>query len=248
MRKLVASLACRARGSRLYGKPLQRLDVDRGVTVLDHMIDLLTTEAAIGEIVLAVAVGAENEPFHELAAQHRLQSVQGDEKDVLGRHLVSAERTGATDIFIVTTESPFTYFEAIANAWRIHCDDGNDVTATDNLPDGSAFGIFSVNTLRRSHEEGEDRHRSEYISLFVRDHIDQFRVRVVDSPTAVQRPDIRLTIDYPEDLVLCRRVYDHFRELAPRIPVGRIIELLDSRPDINDIVKPYTVPSTLYSA
>ena len=29
MRKLVAALACRNKGSRLYGKPLQNLDIDK---------------------------------------------------------------------------------------------------------------------------------------------------------------------------------------------------------------------------
>jgi spore coat polysaccharide biosynthesis protein SpsF len=247
MRKLVASLACRARGSRLYGKPLQLLDIERGISVLEHMVKALRTEPTISEIVFAVATGPENEPFHQLGEALGLRTIRGDEKDVLGRHLITAELTGATDIFIVTTESPFTYFEAIEAAWQTHRDEGNDLTATDDLPDGSAFAMFTVDTLRRSHTQGEDRHRSEFISLYVRDHIADFKVRVYPVPEPVFRPDIRLTIDYPEDLVLCRRVYEHFQDLAPRIPVQDIIEYLDAHPEINDIVKPYTVSPRLYA-
>ena len=47
MRKLVAALACRVTGNRLYGKPLQNLDTKAGITILDHMIDLLQTVSAI---------------------------------------------------------------------------------------------------------------------------------------------------------------------------------------------------------
>ena len=37
-RRLIAVLACRAEGSRLYGKPLQNLDPAKGVTILDQII------------------------------------------------------------------------------------------------------------------------------------------------------------------------------------------------------------------
>ena len=67
MKKLVAALACRAGGSRLYGKPLQNLDVERNLTVLDHMIQLVQTESSIAEVVLGVSEGPENEPFHQKA-------------------------------------------------------------------------------------------------------------------------------------------------------------------------------------
>ena len=32
--KLVAALACRNQGTRLYGKPIQNLDVKKGITIL----------------------------------------------------------------------------------------------------------------------------------------------------------------------------------------------------------------------
>jgi spore coat polysaccharide biosynthesis protein SpsF len=222
------------------------LDVDRGVTVLDHMIALLSTEPSSAEIVLAVSEGAENEPFHRIAKRYGLRSVRGDETDVLGRHLLTVELSGATDIFIVTTESPFAYFEAIAEAWRLHCENGNDVTATEGLPLGSAFGIFTAATLRRSHERGSSRHRSEFISLYIREHPEEFQVQVLEPPAELQRLDLRLTIDYPEDLVLCRRVYEHLRDLAPRLPLARIVAFLDTHPELTALVKPYVVAERLY--
>ena len=40
-KKLVAVLACRNTGSRLYGKPLQNLDVKRKYTIIDNLINCL---------------------------------------------------------------------------------------------------------------------------------------------------------------------------------------------------------------
>ena len=38
-RRLVAALACRNSGSRLFGKPLQNLDVECNYSILDNLED-----------------------------------------------------------------------------------------------------------------------------------------------------------------------------------------------------------------
>ena len=40
-RKLVAALACRNNGSRLFGKPLQNLDVNKGIKIIDNLIECI---------------------------------------------------------------------------------------------------------------------------------------------------------------------------------------------------------------
>jgi spore coat polysaccharide biosynthesis protein SpsF len=246
MRKLVAALACRVNGARLYGKPLQLLDVDRRISVLDQLISLLRTENSIADIVLGVSEGTTNEVFHEVAAASGVRSIQGDERDVLHRLILCAEAGGGTDVFRVTTESPFPYFEMIAEAWRRHVDKGNDVTVIDGVPEGTHFEIYTLDALRRSHERGDSRHRSELCSLYVREHREEFQLEVVPVPAQVQRLDLRLTVDYPEDLVLCRRIYQRLASYAPRIPLVKIIEVLDADPALRSLAEPYVVPEKLY--
>jgi spore coat polysaccharide biosynthesis protein SpsF len=195
-----------------------------------------------------VAEGGENEPFHAIARKRGIRSISGDEEDVLSRLIQCGDAAGATDVFRTTTESPFTYFEAIAAAWEQHCASGNDVTNLSALPDGSGFEIIAMDALRRSHRQGERRHRSELCTLYVREHRDQFRVDVILPPRELRRPEVRLTIDYPEDLVLCRRIAEHFRDLAPRIPLARIIAFVDARPDLTALVAPFVMTEPWYEA
>ena len=42
-KKLVAVLACRNTGARLFGKPLQNLDVKKNYTIIDNLINCLKT-------------------------------------------------------------------------------------------------------------------------------------------------------------------------------------------------------------
>ena len=239
MRKLVAALACRAHGTRLYGKPLQALDVTRQISVIDYMIEFVKSETTIADAVLGVAPGPENEAFHGVAARHGIRSIRGDEVDVLQRLILCGEAADATDVFRITTESPFIYFEPIPAAWSQHVANGNDVTALAGVPDGPGFEMIRLDALKQSHARGEARHRSELCTLYIREHRDQFRVETIEAPAPVNRMDLRLTIDYPEDLVLCRRVYEAFSDLAPRIPLERIVAFLDRRPDLTGLVQPY---------
>lgn len=239
MRKLVACLACRNNGSRLYGKPMQNLDIDSQLTVLDYIISAIKTYKSVDAIVLGISEGKDNLCFTDIAARHNIEYIIGDETDVLQRLIQCCEKAGGTDIFRVTTESPFTYFEAIDAAWASHIAGGYDVSALDNLPDGSGFEMTRVEAYHRSWQNGESRHRSELCSLYIREHKEEFKISYIDIPNAIRRTDIRLTIDYPEDLVLCRAVYQGFKQLAPRIPLKEIIAFIDANPKLKELVQPF---------
>ena len=246
MRKLVAAFACRVGGNRLYGKPLQNLDFEQNITVLDQMLDLTETITSISSIVLGIAEGHENLSLVDFAKNRDVDYIIGNEKDVLLRLIMCGRKAQATDVFRVTTENPFFHYEMVDEAWLAHVEAGNDVTVIDGLPEGCFFEIFSMKALEESHELGNSKHRSEYCSLYIRENLSDFQVEVLPIPRKLERMDMRLTIDYPEDLVLCRRVYSHFKHLAPRIPVDHIIDFLDKNPEIQSLVEPYVDPVRLW--
>ena len=239
MRKLVACLACRNQGTRLYGKPLQNLDIEKRVTVLEYMIASVRTYGSVTDIVLGISEGTDNIVYQDIARRNDVDFIVGSEEDVLQRLIQCCEKVGGTDIFRLTTESPFTYFEAIDKAWDNHVREGRDLTAVDHLPDGSGFEIIRLEAYKRSWAQGQRKHRSELCSLYIREHKDEFNIGYVEIPQKIRRIDIRLTIDYPEDLVLCRAVYRELKHLAPRIPLTQIIDFLDDNPQIKALVDPY---------
>lgn len=247
MRQLVAALACRMQGSRLYGKPLQNLDIEQGVTILDHIVSLIQTLPSIRAIVLGISEGAANLPFIDFAEGRGIDYILGDAKDVLQRLIQCGRQAHGTDIFRVTTESPFCYYDVVDAAWERHLAAGNDVTCIDDgVPEGCNFEIYTIEALEKSHELGDAGHRSEYCSLYIREHRSEFKVEVLPIPPQLERLDLRLTVDYPEDLVLCRRAYAHLKHKAPRLPLIEIIEFIDSHPELQALVAPYVVPQRIW--
>ena len=67
MTKLVAAIAVRNTGSRLYGKPIQNLDIMDSITILDNLVDCIKTISCIDEICLGISEGIENEIYIDIA-------------------------------------------------------------------------------------------------------------------------------------------------------------------------------------
>ncbi|HET7484912.1 MAG TPA: hypothetical protein VFJ64_05980 [Solirubrobacterales bacterium] len=235
-RRLVAGLACRLTGSRLYGKPLQSLDPGSGVTILSQIVACIRAARVPAEVVLAIAESPANVALRYTAEELDAPYVLGDEKDVLGRLILAAESRDATDLLRKTTESPFFDVDGMERAWERHVANGNDVTVVDHLPQGAPVEIYTVEALRRSHEEGRDEDRSELVSNYARFNQRLFKVEIVKAAPVCRRTDLRLSVDGPEDLILCRAVYEELKESAPLIPMAEIVAFLDSRPDLTQLV------------
>lgn len=239
-RRLVSAIACRNQGSRLYGKPLQNLDVDQGIRILDNIINCLQTIPCIDEIVLGISTGIENEVFKHLANEKGLRYVVGDEHDVLSRLVECGKLANATDIFRVTSESPFLYYQPVEELWKKHVDEGLDATFLDEIIDGTGFEIMSQSALEISHERGDDRHRSEHCSLYIRENKSDFKISKVICPEELNRKDLRLTVDNPEDLAVCRTLFREFKDDAPRFSINSMVKYLDSHPAMKEMIAPFT--------
>lgn len=243
-RKLVAALACRVQGSRLYGKPLQNLAPD--YMILEHILACIDATSEIETAVLGVSEGTENEPFVRLAGQRGIGHIIGGQKDVLMRLIQCGQAAGASDIFRITSECPFTAWELLPEAWSRHLKEDNEITAADGICEGTGFEIYRLGALERAWQRAAEDERSEYANAYPRRHQDEFRIGVVQGAPPLDRMDIRLTVDYPEDLVLCRHIYADLKYLGPRIPLADIVAYCDTHPDLYSLVKPFNVPGTVW--
>ena len=101
----------------------------------------------IDDIVLGISHGSGNSVFTEFAQKLEIRSIFGDEHDVLSRLVECGKASGATDIFRVTSESPFIYFQQVSELWVEHVTEKNDATFLDNIIDGCGFEIISMEAL-----------------------------------------------------------------------------------------------------
>jgi len=228
-----AVLACRVQGGRLYGKPLQRL-IDNGITIIESLFEYLESINSIERIILAISEENENAGFIKIAEKYGYSFVLGDQKDVLGRIIKAAEQHNSEYILRVTTECPFILYEA-ADKIIQDCVNGNyDWASYKDAPEGTGFEIIKTEALVKSHKNGENKHRSELVTSYIFEHQDQFHLLQKELPEVLKRPEVRLTVDYAEDLVFCQQVYRNLKKDKELISVQEIISFWDEHPKLRE--------------
>ncbi len=232
--KIAATLACRVGSGRLYAKPLQPIG---DTTILEHLVRSLRRSRQLADIVLAISEGEENAAFVGMARRLGLPFVHGDQRDVLGRLIGAADHVGADVVLRVTPENPFIYHEIIDRQIACHVDSGADITICEELPNGTHVEIISLAALKRAHRYGEDRHRSELCTLFIFENPDLFKIERLRAPEPVRRPELRLTVDTPEDLVVARAAYQAARRSDGMTYLSDVIAYLDANPALTALNK-----------
>ena len=231
MQKLDAILACRVQGTRLYGKPLQPLIANK-INILECLISYLREIKLIRKIVLAISVGDENSGFVRIAKELNLPYIIGDEFDVLHRIIKATDQEGSEHVFRLTTESPFVLYEYADVLIEEYLKGDFDFAYYADSPEGTGYEIISTRALKISHNQGSSRHRSELVTSYVCEHQNEFRILRKQLPKALSRPEVRLTVDYAEDLIFCQKVYNSLKEEDKLIPVEKIIKFWDQNPEL----------------
>jgi len=234
--KVVGTLACRVQSKRLYAKPLQFIDIENEITILEYLVGFLKTCNRVDEIVLAISEGVENKPFEILARKMGLQYVIGSEQDVQKRLIMAAEKGDGNIVYRVTTECPFIYMDTFEEILEKHIKNKAALTVIEGLPEGTYYEIINLADLKTAHDQGEERHRSEFCTLYMCENPDKFYLqRLRTGSSKLQRPDIRLTVDYPEDLIVVREVYKALKVRNDYIKIEDIINYLDANPKLKEV-------------
>src|SRR3989338_6588095 len=104
----------------------------------------------------------------------------------------------------------------------------------DDLIVGGAAYCIRTRSLKRICQLKSSDSTESYPQYFMAQK--EFRVGdlKVDDPI-FHNPNIRTTIDYSEDLEFARRVFDEFDTDVNNIPLRRILELIEQKPEIAKI-------------
>ena len=99
----------------------------------------------------------------------------------------------------------------------------------------SAEGGLNLAALERAHALGEPIHK-EHCTLYIFEHPEMFQIDRTQASGELARPDIRVTIDTPEDLIMAREVYAALSpEFGPTPPLREIIRYLDQHDELRQL-------------
>jgi spore coat polysaccharide biosynthesis protein SpsF len=227
--RMLVVVSARMASSRCPGKALAPL---AGRPLLEVLLDRMAGVRGVDGVVLATSVNADNDPLVDVARGAGFEVFRGDEDDVLRRHVDCARALGADHLVRVTGDNPLTDVETIELLAARHLREGADYTYVpgDALLMGILAEVISRSALERSWERGEARHRSELMTLYVKEHPEEFKVVTAELPAGLYRPEYRLTVDEPEDVRLLQEIFSRLSAPGRRVTAREAIALLDREP------------------
>lgn len=193
--------------TRLPGKILQLI---AGRPLLGHIFDRLATLRHPNSIVVATGDTSRDNPVVAFCAERGVDCFRGSEQDVLSRYYDCARLRGFGHIVRLTGDNPFTDIAELDRLIEFHLAGGYDFSCSfEDLPVGVGAEIFAFDALERSFLEGHASHHREHADEYILENRDQFRIGRLTIPDQKRRPDVRLTVDTPDDLRRARFIAEH---------------------------------------
>lgn len=226
-------VSARMASARAPGKALAAL---AGRPLLDVLLERLQSARGVDGVALATSVRPENDVLEALAARRGVFTFRGSEDDVLRRHVDCAHALGARHVVRVTADNPLTDLETLERLVALHHARGADYTYVpgEALLMGILSEVISAAALERAWERGEARHRSELMTLYIKEHPEEFAIATGELPEGLLRP-YRLTVDEPEDVQLMQALFSRLFRPGHVVTTREAIELLDANPDLPKI-------------
>ncbi len=140
---------------------------------------------------------------------HRIEVYRGDLRNVLYRYVKAAEFYGSDTICRVCADSPFVDVGRIDAMFREFKDSQVDYVFCTPLTFlvGTDAEIVSLNALKESLRASSDDEDLEHVTRYIRNNPERFRTKTIDAGMNLKGfEDMKLTVDYPEDLGFCRSI------------------------------------------
>lgn len=224
MKRIVACVIVRLKSQRLQRKALADL---AGKPMLLQMIDRLRTSKTITDIVLCTSTNEEDRPLLQLAKEWGVEAYAGSELDVLSRMIHVADSLKADAAIRATGDNPFTDAVNIDRLVNHHFSTGSEYTRANHLPLGVTAEVLGRDMMHKLHSIMPDPNQTEYMSFFSFNP-DVFHCEVLYPEPELDRPFYSLTVDYPEELELARRIYANLAAKGPIPSLRDVCAFLDN--------------------
>jgi len=195
-------LQARMGSMRLPGKTLAPIE---GRTILAHCLERLRYRSGL-RVIVATTTSPDDDVLASEARRLDAPVVRGSVDDVLSRFVLVADTFNLTAMIRATADNPAVDMDAPRRTLELLERTGAAHVVEHGLPYGAAVEAIDCNDLRRVAAEATDPYDREHVTPFLkRDR--RFRALDALAPATVRCPELRLTVDTPEDLEFIRRVY-----------------------------------------
>jgi spore coat polysaccharide biosynthesis protein SpsF (cytidylyltransferase family) len=240
MVKIVAIVQARMGSTRLPGKVMMEIC---GKEVLLHIIDRLKACKLLDKIVIATTLSDKDDVIFDAVNNYdkSIGLFRGSEENVLERYYLAAKKFDADIIVRVTSDDPLIDPKGldllIQNFLDSDCDYcSNNMIRT--FPLGIDAEVFSYKALEKAWKEAPP-FEKEHVTEYIINNQDKFKL--INVKNGKDLSHLRWTLDYPEDFIFIKEVYERLYSKDNIFDMDDILELLNKEPYLTEINKKYVI-------
>lgn len=232
--KIGAIIQARTSSTRLHGKVLKELPYHSGVTVLHQVIRRLKKSNKIKEIIIATTTDEEDDAIVKVSDAETVKWFRGSKEDVLSRYYLAAKENSLDVIVRITSDCPCIDPEIVDMVISEHMETKADYTSNHlirTFPHGLDTEVLTFEALERASCEATHDFEREHVCPYIhKTNADLFKIIVVEAPSELHAPDIRITLDTEDDYALLCAVFDYLYHDHEMFKTKDIIDLFMKKP------------------
>jgi spore coat polysaccharide biosynthesis protein SpsF len=207
--RTILIIQARMGSSRLPGKILLPLG---DTVVLDYVVRRCKEVKNVADVIVATTMLDADQAIVDWCAAKGVACFRGSEEDVLSRYMECAKTYEPDYVIRVTSDCPFIDYELGNITVDRMLQSPSDVFIMEGeIARGLYMEMISYKALRYIDQRGlEPRHR-EHVTYYAYEYTEQFTTMKIQVPQELSHPQLRVTLDTPEDYRLLQCVAEHFR-------------------------------------
>jgi len=214
-----------------------------GKSLFEHMLSRLKKIDNIDQLCLATTFKKEDDIICRIAKKNKVLVFRGNNKNVLKRFYDCAKKNKSDIIIRVTGDCPLIDIKYINELIDIYSKYKFDYMSNLNfnyLPEGFNSEIFSFSSLKKTFKLAKSKFDREHVTSFMWSNPDLFNFfhyKVNKESNFLK--NVRLTIDYPEDFIVIKKVFENLYIKKPYFSLNDIFAYLQKNKSLLKINNKY---------
>lgn len=229
---IVGIIQARTGSTRLPGKILLEA---AGKTMLEHMIERLSSSKKLDKLVVATTTSQNDDKIIDICKKLKIDFFRGSEEDVLSRYTEASEFFNATTVVRLCSDSPLldgSILDNVINSYISGNFDyvGNLEPGSRTFPDGLSVEIFSSKLLKQTNIEAKKPSEREHVTFYIWKNPNKFKLHRVDLEKNLS--NFRFNLDYEEDYIFLKKIFENFYPKNKNFSLEDIISWLEKNPSL----------------
>lgn len=239
---VVIIVQARMASTRLPGKVLLPV---LGKSILAMMVERLQMIQHKAVFVIATSVNSEDDIIEQEARLLNIPCYRGDQNNLLDRHYQAALLHHADVVLKIPSDCPLIDPQVIDRVLTYFFEQANTPDYVSNLhpatwPDGNDVEIMTMSCLKQAWENAEKQLELEHTTPYIWENPQLFNIDNVTWETGLDYSmSHRFTIDYQEDYLFIKRVFEELYPANKNFSCADILDLLERKPEIYQINASY---------